>query len=277
MREKIQIAVDRLNRAIEKHNPIAVVGLFSGGHDSFSACYVNYVAREIPRVVHIATGIGVQATEDYVKETCARWRWPLWIYRAMENVQACGKPDPQNYDDIVRQHGFPGPAGHSKMYIRLKQRQLQRLERDLGANCRGKEKHRVMLVSGCRSQESERRMGTVEEVAIEGRRIWVAPIHDWTKLDTTKLLDYVGQPRNPVVDLIHKSGECLCGAFAKPGELKELGMWDLTRPAYERIKALQAEVLPRFHHGWGERPPRRATKQLKLGPLCWNCSIGGTP
>jgi len=28
--------------------------------------------------------------------------------------------------------------------------------------------------------------------------------------------------RNEVVDLIHKSGECLCGAFAKPGELKRL-------------------------------------------------------
>lgn len=273
MREKIQIAVDRLTAAVKLHRPIAVVGLFSGGHDSFSACYINYIAQEHPRVVHIATGIGVQATEDYVVETCTRWRWPLWIYRASENVQASGKADPQLYDDIVRQHGFPGPAAHAQMYARLKQRQLQRLERDLGANCRGKQKSRIMLVSGCRSQESERRMGHVDEVQMDGRRIWVAPIHDWTKLDTTYLLEYADQPRNPVVDLIHKSGECLCGSFAKPGELKELGMWDLTRPAYDRIKRLQTEVFPKFHHGWGERPPRQKKGQLKLGPLCWNCSI----
>lgn len=269
--EMIDTALSRLDAAIQQHNPIAVFGLFSGGHDSFSACYVASLHQKFHSVVHINTGIGVPATRQYVVDTCIARAWSLLEYRATENVRADGKPDPQVYADIVRKYGFPGPSGHRQMYVRLKQRQLQRLERDFGANCRKKEKKRILLVSGARTQESERRMGNTEEVQIEGRRIWVAPIHDWSKLDTTNLLEYAQQPRNPVVDLIHKSGECLCGAFAKKGELAELNMWDLTRPAYDYLKNLEDEVGPKFGWGWGERPRRNNQELLPLGPLCWSC------
>lgn len=105
----------------------------------------------------------------------------------------------------------------------LKERQLRQLERDYKASGRKSNLRRVMYVSGARTQESTRRMGNTAEVQIDGRRIWVAPCHDWSKLDTSDYLEHFGQPRNLVVDLIHKSGECLCGAFAKKGELAELG------------------------------------------------------
>lgn len=269
----IQTALDRLNTHYRQHSPVGLFGLFSGGHDSFSATYVASLHPAFTAAVHINTGTGVKATRDYVLDTCAKREWTLREFKATENINAKGESDPQDYRQIVLQHGFPGPAGHGMMYSRLKQRAIQLLGREVGTNCRGKQKKRMMLVSGGRSQESTRRMGHVEECQVEQNRVWVAPIHDWTKHDTSLCLELANQPRNIVVDLIHKSGECLCGAFAKSGELEELALWPQTRPAYERIKALEAEVKPIHGWGWGERPPKkRGTITVNPpGPLCWSC------
>jgi 3'-phosphoadenosine 5'-phosphosulfate sulfotransferase (PAPS reductase)/FAD synthetase len=272
LKGKIETALDRLDRIIQEYKPIAVFGLFSGGHDSFSATYVASQHPAFTAAVHINTGIGVRATREYVRETCRTRGWKLLEYAAAENVNAKGWPDPMVFREIVIKHGFPGPASHGWMYQLLKERQLRRLERDYGATARGKNPRRVLYVSGCRNQESERRMGNTEEMHIEGRRIWAAPIHDWSKLDTTDCLQYAGQPRNPVVDAIHKSGECLCGAFAKKRELEELLFWPITREAGLEIQALEREVVPIHGRGWGERPQRGGKKQLRIpGFLCWSC------
>ncbi len=276
MQFMIDQALLRLDGAVQSMRPIAVFGLFSGGHDSFSACYVASLHPKFTAAVHINTGIGIEATRDYVIETCRARQWKLLEYKAVENLGRNGEPDPQVYDDLVRREGFPGPAGHGMMYSRLKERQLMRLERDFEATAKRGKERRVLYVTGCRSAESERRMAHTDEMQIEGRRVWSAPIHDWSKLDTTNLMEHVGQPRNPVVDLIHKSGECLCGAFAKKGELAELGLWPETREAYLRIKALEAEVVPFFGRGWGERPAPGGKKQMQIpGMLCWSCDKGG--
>lgn len=275
MQELIRESLSRLSSAIEDLKPIAVFGLFSGGHDSFCASYIASLHPQFTAVVHINTGVGVAATREYVRRTAAAREWQLLEYKASENVRADGKADPQIYADIVRKHGFPGPHGHRMMYARLKERQLRRLERDFEASARGKNPQRVLYVSGCRTQESRRRMANTEEIQIDGRRIWSAPIHDWSKLDTTKLLEIAEQPRNIIVDLIHKSGECLCGAFAKKGELAELGMWPQTRPAYDAIIKLENEIGPRFGYGWEDEPPTKpdpCQQQLPgINSLCWSC------
>src|SRR5690348_8010398 len=218
--EKVSVALGRLDAAIKLFNPIEVFGLYSGGHDSFSACFVASLHPRFSGAVHINTGIGVEATRDHVRETCAERRWRLMEYKATDNTKSDGTPDPKRFDDWVMKYGFPGPAQHKILYVNLKERCVHRLERDCGATARGKNPRRVMHVTGVRSDESERRMGTVNaDPEVRGRAIWVNPIHDWTKLDTTELISHVKAKRNPVVDLIHKSGECLCGAFAEPGEL----------------------------------------------------------
>lgn len=273
MRQKydLGLAYARLDKAIRMIDPIAVFGLFSGGHDSFSSAFVASQHPRFTAAVHINTGIGIEATSEYVRQTCRDRSWPLLEYFAASNVNAKGYPDPQLYDDLVRDFGFPGPAKHGKMYNRLKERQLRRLERDFGADCRGKKERRVMYVSGCRTQESERRMANTEELQVDGRRAWCAPIHDCSKCDTSDILVSAKQPRNIVVDLIHKSGECLCGAFARPGELEELNLWDITRPAYTRLKLLESEVVPKFGRGWGERPVADNMTIFCPGMLCWGC------
>lgn len=273
--KKIWIACERVKKVIDDYKPIAVFGLFSGGHDSFSSTYIASRCEGFTAAVHINTGIGIEATRQFVRTTCAERGWPLQEYHAKENCRADGTSDPQNYEKLVMKHGFPGPGGHDMMYVRLKSRALARLERDYGATARGKNKRLILYISGCRQQESQRRMGNTALLRVMGRTIWLNPCLDWTKLDTSLCLRYAHQPRNPIVDLIHKSGECLCGAFAKPGELEELAMWPETRPAYDYIIALQAEVKQIHGWGWGQRPPKKSEKACKLDlsmqQLCWSC------
>lgn len=271
----IGVSVSRIRSVIEQYHPVKVLGLLSGGHDSASACYVLSRAVSDFEVIHVNTGFGVEATREYVRQLCRDRAWPLREMKASENTNAKGEPDPQIYEEIVRKYGFPGPGWHGRIYQRLKERALRRVERFYGANCKGKLKKRVLYVNGCRSQESKRRMANTEEVQLDGRRIWCAPIHDWSKCHTSQCLELAGISRNPVVDLIHMSGECLCGAMAdknREEELRALAAFPITRPAYDRIMALQAEVQPLKGWGWGERPPRKAKEcKAQPGQLCWSC------
>lgn len=277
--DKIGLALERLDKAITEQNPRNVFGLYSGGHDSFSACYIASLHPRCNGVVHINTGIGIEATRNHVIETAAFMKWGLIEMAAIDHHDSKGRLKPMLYDDLVMQYGFPGAFGHGMMYNRLKERQIRNLERAHSATSKLGEQ--IMLISGCRSEESIRRMGTTEEVQIDGRRIWCAPIHDWSKLDTSMVIEHAKAKRNPVVDLIHKSGECCCGAFANNGELQELSMWDATRPTYERIIALQKRVRAAgFPWGWEEQPPKEYLEE-KRGQtfipvckqfLCWKCN-----
>jgi 3'-phosphoadenosine 5'-phosphosulfate sulfotransferase (PAPS reductase)/FAD synthetase len=278
---KLQGAIDVLSKAIEEHKPKAVFGLFSGGHDSLTATYVASQHPAFTAAVHINTGIGIEATRQFVRNTCEKNRWKLLEYKATENTDADGNPDPQNYEDLVLEHGFPGPFMHNKMYNRLKERQLRRLERDYAA----KPNEPIMYVSGVRSQESIRRMRHTQVLQTEGRRIWVAPIHDFNKDDCGHVIKEAGLEFNPVVLHTGKSGECLCGAYAHEGELEELKFWSETRPAYDRLINLQKKVMAAgFPWGWEEQPPDW-WKEKKAGQtflldydneapehLCWSCN-----
>ncbi len=278
---KTHIAGSRILAAIEKTKPIAVFGLFSGGHDSVTATAIAAMLPNFTAACHINTGIGIERTRQYVRDTAELRHWRLIEKKAVENTKADGTPDPQIYRDMVLERGFPGPWMHRKMYNRLKERALDLLAREFNAS----PETPIMFISGCRSDESERRMATTEQLQIDGRRIWCSPIHDWTKLDTTHFMEWQNIPRNPIVDLIHKSGECLCGAFAKKGELEELALWPETRDAYNEIKALEKEVRAAgFPWGWEDGPPdwwmeRKRGQTFLLDydtdapqHLCWSCN-----
>ena len=285
---KISLAIARIDSAVQQFKPVAVFGLFSGGHDSVTATKIASLHGSFTSAVHINTGIGIKRTRQYVRETAAQQNWPLKEYSAADNVNADGEPDPQIYYDIVMEHGFPGPSSHRMMYARLKERCLRMLQRDWQCTAKASSPRRVLFISGARSEESTRRMANTHEVQEDGQRIWVAPIHDWTKLECGKLMQYFRIPRNPVVDLIHKSGECLCGAFAQPGELAELNQWDETRDAYNEIMALQKEVLAAgLPWGWEDSPPdwfqeKKAGQEFLFDydqpqSLCWSCTKATPP
>lgn len=204
--------LDRAWTAYEP-GPSIVVGMYSGGYDSATCTHVTAswaAAHTIPFVaLHIDTGTGIPANQQCVIDTCTHFGWPLAIYRAMDHVRKDGTPSPQDYAALVREHGFPGPFGHKKMYQRLKERQIDRFIRTMKHQY-GK-KSRIMLVSGKRTQESARRARTtMRDHERNGSRIWVNPIRHWSKDEVLDYRDTHAIPRNWVVDTLHRSGECNC-------------------------------------------------------------------
>lgn len=238
----------------------ATAVLFSGGNDSTTL--VHLFREQATHAIHANTGIGVEATRQFVRDTCAGWSIPL-----------LEKHPPVSYRELVLAHGFPGPGQHFKMYQRLKERCLDAARVDLGVH--RSRKLRALYVAGRRREESARR-SDIPLYEPDGSVIWVSPLAEWTKLDlnTYRLMNR-DVPRNPVADALHMSGECLCGSFAKAGELEEVGDWH--PEVREEIEALEAEIadredipLERRKWGWGAyrgriRPSRRT------GRLCSSC------
>lgn len=251
-------AIEIVDEAIATHldgrTLVATCALYSGGDDSTTLLHL--FRRRVTHAIHANTGIGVEETREFVRSTCTEWGVPL-----------IEKHPPTSYRDLVLERGFPGPAMHWKMYQRLKERCLHAARRDLVGDSR---RERVLFLAGRRRSESRRR-ADVPAHERDGSIIWASPLVAWTKLDLMTYRALHDVPRNPVSALLHMSGECLCGAFAKPGELDEIGYWFPTVRA--EIEALEAEVraaghpehLCRWGHGSGA--------PSKSGPLCSSCDL----
>lgn len=245
--------------------PIAIYVGFSGGRDSI--CCTHWMMSNIPgcRVFHCNTGIGIERSRVFVRETCARYGWPLDEIRAKED---CG----QDYDAICLMHGFPGPAGHQMMFARLKERAIRVLVKraKVGHGRRSK----VLLATGVRYDESLRRMRyATREVNNVGSQMWVNPIYWWSKPQRDAYIAEHRLPVNPISEKLGMSGECLCGAFAHPGELATVRQ--VCPETGARIDALQERVAAAgFTWGWEGHPPsggfNRAQGKLFM-PLCVGC------
>jgi 3'-phosphoadenosine 5'-phosphosulfate sulfotransferase (PAPS reductase)/FAD synthetase len=241
LESKLDRACAILRDAIAEHRPIAVFAAFSGGHDSLVSTHFTMASVPDAMVLHIDTGIGIPETQAFVRRVCAERGWPLRIERT-----------PESYEELVLKWGFPGRKGHALMYQRLKQRAIEATMRAVKA---GQPRDaRVMIVSGIRADESKIRAGYQREVSKVWSQVWVNPLYWLTAQDFREYMARHSLPRNRIKDLIHLSGECLCGAFADPGELF---MVSLACPATAaRIKALEARVRAAgFPWGWEDQPP----------------------
>lgn len=244
-----------VQRAIEEHGPIrATFLLLSGGNDSM--VLLDVCEAFASEIVHINTGIGIPETTEFVRKVVAD--------RGRELTEMT---PPESYESCVlgRWRGLPGPGAHQFTYTMLKERCIEQLLRDH----RTKRGQRFMLLTGARQAESERRMGNAEPVRREGGQVWVNPIVRWSNELMALYRGVQGLPVNEVTKHLHMSGECLCGAYAKPGELEMIRFF---YPAFaERIDALEAEAkaagLP--YTTWGEK--RASQKKTKPSPLCSTC------
>lgn len=252
--------------AIDQHlagrQLVATCVLFSGGNDSTTLAHL--FRGTATHALHAHTGIGIEQTRQYVRDICAQWDLPLIMRQSPK--------EEDSYRAMVLRNGFPGPAQHWRAYGRLKERALDAMRHDLGiANRR---KVAALWLAGRRRSESERRA----EIPLherDGSVIWASPLANWRKLDLNTYRLMMGDvPRNEVSDLLHMSGECLCGAFAKPGELDQIRQWYPDTAA--QIDALAVEVRAAGHPDhlchWGHGLTGRQLKDAgKVGRLCSSC------
>lgn len=241
--------------AVKRHKPRGVVALYSGGHDSLIATHIASAHPAFRGAASMDTTIGIPETLEYRREVAQSYQW-----RPREYVA------PVSYRDIVLKEGFPGPGAHMWMYARLKERGLRALMNEI----QHRDGDRVILVTGVRKSESVRRMGHVKEVKREGGKVFAAPILNWTDAHKDEYIAFYGLPRNPVSAKLCMSGECLCGAFAAPGEIAEIEEFF---PAFaEQLHALEFEARKAgVHSVWGTRPPGDRRKPSKSGPMCASC------
>jgi len=210
----IEAGLAVIDDAIQEHGPSHVFGCFSGGHDSLCATHLASRHPAFSGAFHANTGIGIEQTRAFVRETCREHNW-----RLVEH-----KPEHHSYEEMVLDMGFPsGPKSHNRMLFYLKQRAMNRLVREHKTHW----KDRIGLVTGIRKGESNRRMNAAMSVPTtrNGAKLWINPILEWTADDCGRYIEYSGLRRNEVVDLLHRSGECLCGAFANHREIEEIDMW----------------------------------------------------
>jgi 3'-phosphoadenosine 5'-phosphosulfate sulfotransferase (PAPS reductase)/FAD synthetase len=244
--------------AIAKHDPSKAFVLFSGGKDS--SVTLDYLWRNHREIVtgalHIDTGIGLRSTRDFARAFCEERDIPFHQAHA-----------PLEYEDIVLNHGFPGPSAHGLMYSWLKERALRAF---VGVNKRGNE--RVMLLTGVRAEESRRRMGTCVDIQKDGSKVWVAPLIDWGAREMQEHRTFYSVPMSPASSTIHISAECLCGAYGDPSELSLIGaLYD--DPVVARIHALEAkmEALGSPRCKWATPIVGDAVTTEAPGPLCIGC------
>lgn len=282
IQKKSEQALAYLEEAHLNYKSLGVYALFSGGHDSLVSTYNTSFSPYFKGVVHIDTGIGVPETQQFVIDVCKKFGWPLKIYRATEHTKADGTPDPQIYEEFIKKWGFPGPSFHNTMYQRLKGRQIGRFIREMKTNRSDK----IILSSGIRIEESERRKQKIEKTGIvqqDGAKVWVASIAHFTSADCETFMKMHDLPRNPVKDKLCMSGECLCGSFAEKGELDQLEYF--YPETAKRIKELEAIAREHGHDWkWDQQPPKdrakerreRANGQMFLDldifmPMCHSC------
>lgn len=243
-----------IESAILEYAPRAVFLLISGGNDSM--VLLHFAQRWADYAVHVNTGIGIPQTTEFVREQVGKSSLDLLEYHP-----------PVPYDELVLNPkyfgGFPGAFGHRFAYQRLKERCIRQLIRDH----REKRGDKFLLLTGIRKAESARRMGYSHPVDVRGAEVWVNPLLFWENADMREYRRVHEVPESEVAANLHMSGECLCGAFAHPGELDEIAFFYPEVAARIRDLERRAREAGLRYCEWGVNKPLSEA----AGPMCSSC------
>ena len=258
-----------INRAIVDYQPYAIVIMFSGGHDSLAAYHIARLLNvPLTHFLHGITGTGIKETTTFARKIGER-SGLIYLEANAKNA----------FEEYVMRKGFFGIGiqAHEFAYHILKRthfrHQLSKYIRQ------GRKGRKILLINGARKQESKnRKLSMINPIKIDGPNIWVNIINDLLAIERNEfLLDY---ERNPVYDILHRSGECICGTMQNQETRKEVTYWypywggwldDLEKRACEHG----------FCWKWGEdlppaiRAQKKFERELSAGqlfmPMCQSC------
>ena len=221
--------------------------LYSGGKDSTVAAAVLQEAGMLKACVSFETGISTPDWADFVRKSCADRGWPLEMYKT-----------PESYEELVMKYGFPGPAMHGTFMNYLKGRCVREFKKAHPGDC---------LASGVRRQESARRWRNTKQWSVmEGVPVF-APIYDWTTEKTWAYFNAKGFYRSPAYATLCISGDCLCGAYASPGER------EMIRDFYPEVSKRLTDLEQAKGEGWGARSCKSRRRTKNSGVLCVDCDL----
>ena len=287
--QAITRSLEILDEAFAAYPIVGTYWLSSGGNDS---AIVGHLLRgRYDAVLHVNTGTGIPETTRYVHAVAEAWGdtlhelHPKNSYRDLVLGKVIASTGPNAGKRAVWQ-GFPGPPGHKVMYRHLKDEPLMAFRRSVVGD-QGRTR-KIAYLGGMRWAETDRRFRNAEAIDQDGAIVWVSPIVHWTDAHMREYrarhrcqqdhehaehrLCFGGAlPLNEVTEHIHMSGECLCGAYAKPGELDEIEFFYPETAA--RLRGLEAEVeaaaIPACR--WGRKPPGGSDADTPAGRLCSSC------
>lgn len=240
-------------QALERWSPLRSVCLFSGGNDSgvlAFRCRDHY-----DELFFIDTGVCLPGVEEHVRDFAAMLEKPLFVlrsgdaYRTMvlgddlwwERFAVARSYAPSlSIDGMIafdKHHaaaagirrlasiygeapfGFPGKGQHGKAYSRLKERRIE--ERTRIAKQGQSRTSSILYLSGVRRDESRRRAKR-EPLTEKYSSKFVNPLIDWTNAQMAIARELYEVPQSDVAALMHRSGECNCGAFARADEERKM-------------------------------------------------------
>lgn len=291
--EAIAASHSLLDEVADRYSPERWLLLFSGGNDS--SLLAHLVHQRMDMAVHIDTTIGIPQTRAYVDAACQEWGLPLTV----------GHP-PRSYEDLVLGdvapttakgknpavwRGFPGPGAHGLMYQRLKEKALDQIRRDLIGQDKRRHRGRLAFVAGMRWSESQRRFRNASEIDVSGSVVWVSPIVYWTNGHIAEYRDRHrcqlnhahanhmlchpnALPLSEVSANLHMSGDCLCGAYAHPGELDEIEFFypDISAKIRDLERRVAERGIPWCRWGAGKEGAGRDSGEAAPGRLCSSCA-----
>lgn len=237
---KIADAKRIVESAIAKYNPKTILLGFTGGSDSLTLANVMEELKIPFTPFLLNTGIGIEDQRVFIREYCSKKGWAL-----IEQ-----KPVYKLYKQMVVQNGFPGPAMHTVMFRNLKEKSLRVINSSF--NCD------TIVLSGVRVAESEKRKINIkQEIQVVDKIKWVAPIMNWDSDDKEEFLEERNIELSHVSKELGMSGECLCGAYAMPGEKDKLRSCSFAKNEIKQIETLEriTQALG-FTWGWDDLIPK---------------------
>jgi DNA (cytosine-5)-methyltransferase 1 len=288
-----------------EHEPVAVWCLFSGGNDS--TVLAHRCREHYDGLAWIDTGTAVPSVAEFVAEFAEWIGKPLRVlhagdaYRHMVvgdllwwarfisahdrdpglSVAAFMDRDRRIHGKVSGRelgqppYGFPGPGAHGTTYWRLKGGAIEALLRE------SEQGHprsaRVLFLSGVRRAESRRRAKRNAIERAPGKAaVFANPLIDWTGEDMRSYRREHRIPESPAAALLHRSGECNCGAFANADGEREM-LKALYPDWFAGIEALEAEAQAAGVRWcrWGgydiDGNRAGAVTRQKPGMLCESC------
>lgn len=267
MNEIMESSLEIFKQATVEYPPYATVIMFSGGDDSLTTLYVaKALGIQVDYIVHVNTKTGIPDTTEYVRKLALEVDIP-YIERDAGD----------KYENYVLRKGFfgRGITAHSYAYHILKKTQFKN---GLSSIRQRKRNRNILLLNGGRRQEGRNRMTRmIDPIKAEGRNVWVNLINEWSKKECMDFLYDNNIKRNPVTEILHRSGECMCGTMQSLEARKEATFWFPKWGTW--LDNLEQRVGEKgFYWGWGENIPK-SFSLVKQGqmimpgfmPMCTGC------